>query len=74
MKGDEASEGLRLKDGVINTDSGGGVRGWSDFTGRSETGFPPCRKAKMYRQRTSGSSSVTRSAEGHCLKTWNPVE
>lgn len=36
MKGDEASEGLRLKDGVINTDSGGGVRGWSDFTGRSD--------------------------------------
>lgn len=41
MEGDEESEGLRLTDGVIIRDSAGGVRGWSDFTGKSETGFPP---------------------------------
>lgn len=40
MKGDEESEGRRLKERAISLETGD-VRGWSDGTGGSAAGFPP---------------------------------
>lgn len=40
MKGG-ASESIRLKDGVINMDSGGGVRGWSTSQAEVRLGSHP---------------------------------